>query len=481
MKETSMANEPLPAYLASAQPNPPQNRAPWYKTIAPSYAGIFLWIAFYDTLGRALPVGGLAGALIGLVLAGLISHVLFYLVFGTLGMKTGLPLYVVGSSTFGTKGGYLFPGIFMGILQIGWYSVATFFATKLVLAGLGVDSHLKTILDPVVENRGFDVVFFIVAIAWGYLFATIGAFGIKYVAKVSQFFPIIPLVMLLITGLAGLASIGNFEPKPAEGQTLSAIAAIGLVIQLVVGFFATAGAAGVDFGTAARDQKDASMGGWFGVFAAVIVAGGLAMLTVAGAHGVNPDLSSWDYSSKEVLGTVSPKLASIMLILFAVGSVAPACFCASIIGNSLSTMIPSLPRVPLTLGGATIGILLAATGAAGNLGVFFGLIGASFGPICGAIVADYLMSGKRWAGPREGVSIAGYAAWVIGFAVGISNNPLIGVLPDYHPTSVYSFVIGFVVYWFLASAGLQGKTVAYEPAAQQQAGEVEKPLEPTAV
>jgi cytosine permease len=131
-------------------------------------------------------------------------------------------------------------------------------------------------------------------------------------------------------------------------------------------------------------------------------------------------------------------------------------------------MIPSMSRVATTLGGATIGIVLAALGIAGNLGAFFGLIGASFGPICGAIVADYLLSGRKWVGPRAGVSVAGYAAWVIGFAVGISNNPLVSqlvgkeLLASWQPASVYSFIVGFVVYAILAKIGLQGKAVSMD-------------------
>ncbi len=154
-----------------------------------------------------------------------------------------------------------------------------------------------------------------------------------------------------------------------------------------------------------------------------------------------------------------------MFLLFAIGSMAPACFCSFIIGNSLSTMIPSVSRLVWTLGGATIGIILAALGIAGNLVAFFGLIGASFGPICGAMVAEYLISGRKWAGPREGVSIPGYMAWVLGFLVGISNNGMVTsllgseILPDWHPTAVYSFVVGFVVYAILAKVGLQAETV----------------------
>jgi cytosine permease len=122
-------------------------------------------------------------------------------------------------------------------------------------------------------------------------------------------------------------------------------------------------------------------------------------------------------------------------------------------------------RVPITLAGATIGIVLAAIGVAGNLAPFFILIGASFGPVIGAMIADYLLSGRKWAGPREGISIPGYTAWLLGFLVGISNHAWVGLLPSWHPTSVYSLIVGFVVYVILAKAGLQGKTVEYPGAA----------------
>jgi cytosine permease len=52
-------NAAIPAYLRTATPVPPDQRAPWYVNTAPSYAGIFLWIAFYDQLGEAFRYGGL--------------------------------------------------------------------------------------------------------------------------------------------------------------------------------------------------------------------------------------------------------------------------------------------------------------------------------------------------------------------------------------------------------------------------------------
>src|SRR5947209_19415958 len=100
----------LPAYIAKTSPNPASNRAPWYKNTAPTYAGVFLWIVFYreisaGTLDRASP----ALCLAAVVVAGLISYGLFYYIPALMGMQTGYPIYVVGSSTCGAQGGYLVP------------------------------------------------------------------------------------------------------------------------------------------------------------------------------------------------------------------------------------------------------------------------------------------------------------------------------------------------------------------------------------
>lgn len=467
-----MANSSLPAYLASAKPNPMSNRGPWYANTAPAYFGIFMWVAFYDKLGGVLKIGGLDAALGGLVIAAVVCHYLFHYVFGILGMRTGYPLYVVGSSTFGTKGGLLFPGIFMGLLQIGWYSVATYYATKLMLGAFNVNAI--TLFDPDKDLRGFSLLFILVAIAWGYVFALLGAYGIQYVAKVSSYLPWVAVAMLAIAAVNALPHVGDFQ-TPAEKP--DALAAACTVIAMVVGFFATAGAAGADFGTNSRDANDVNFAGLTGVTLSIILAGGLALIIVAGAQGMHahaPGAGPLGFNIFSTLPVASPNLGKIMLLLLAIGSMAPACFCSSIIGNSLSTMIPSMGRVPLTLGGATIGIVIAMFGIAGHLESFFGLIGASFGPICGAIVADYLLSGKKWAGPREGVNVAGYAAWIIGFVVGISNNGVLvdpAKLPEWYPaywlwqpTPVYSFIVGFIVYAVLAKAGLQPKAIPFEGA-----------------
>src|ERR1700733_2595832 len=93
----------LPAYIEKAVPNPASKRAPWYKNTAPSYTGIFLWIVFYQTLAEGtLTHAGPWFCFLALAVAGLLCYGLYYYAPAMLGMQTGFPLYVIGSSTFGS-------------------------------------------------------------------------------------------------------------------------------------------------------------------------------------------------------------------------------------------------------------------------------------------------------------------------------------------------------------------------------------------
>jgi cytosine permease len=111
--------------------------------------------------------------------------------------------------------------------------------------------------------------------------------------------------------------------------------------------------------------------------------------------------------------------------------------------------------------GAAFSALLAVTGWAGNLASVFGIIGASFGPICGAMLVDYALSGKTWAGPRQGWNMAGWISWAVGFVVGIA--PLVGIA-NIPAAPLVAFIVGAVVYFVLAKAGMQPKAVPMQGA-----------------
>ena len=433
----------LPDYIAKTKPNPPANRAPWTSNTAPAYAGVFLWVVFYMKLAEnTVDRAGLGVCLLALLVAGVLSYKLYYYVPAMLGMKTGYPLYVVGSSTFGTVGGYLMPGLLMGLLQVGWFSVGTFVATNFILNGVGVKPEPAT------------ATFAVVAAIWGYLMAFVGVKGIQYIAKVALFLNMIPAVVVLLVFFNTMGGLSSYAPAKNEPWS-----AFSLLVAAVIGFFATAGAAGADFGMNSRDERDVRLGGWVGITVAILYAGGLPLLSVAGAHGLDPALSSYSYDA--VIARMGGFLAPAMFILFTIASIPSACFCSFIAANSFSTMIPGIPRMGSTMAAMTVAIILAITGKAADLIGFFSIVGASFGPICGAMAADYLLSGKRWAGPRKGINWAGYGAWALGFIVGIL--PFLPLPEDAkmytQPAVVYSFVVGFLVYSGLAKLGLEPETL----------------------
>jgi cytosine permease len=430
-----------------AKPNPQENRAPWYKNTAPTYAGIFLWVVFYMNIADGtLPNAGLGLSLLGLVVAGLICHFFFYLVPGLFGMKTGYPLYVVGSSTYGTLGGFLLPGLLMGLLQFGWLAVNVAVSTSFVLQAVGADATAGTLP------------FIIVAVLWGLAAAFVGVKGIQYVARVASILPLVPLIMIIFVFFANVGSAGDFETVEGAKPLIGFLGIIGIV----VGFFATAGAAGVDFGMGSRNSKDVRLGGLVGITLAIIVAGGLPLIAIAGANVANPELKSFVFDA--VIREQGGFLARSMFILFAIASFAPACFSSFIAANSIGTMFPKANKMGMVLAGAVIAIILAVTGVALNLIGVFSIIGASFGPVCGSMAADYLLSGCKWSGPRKGINLAGYIAWAVGFIVAIL--PMLA--PDRFgfitPAPVIAFVIGFVLYALLAKAGLEPEAVEMAPA-----------------
>ncbi|HZT34136.1 MAG TPA: cytosine permease [Bryobacteraceae bacterium] len=430
----------LPDYIAKAVPNPPAQRAAWYKNTAPSYAGVFLWIAFYIKLADGtLNHAGLPLAIAAVAVAGLLSWLLYYHAPAMLGMQTGLPLYVVGSSTFGAAGGYVMPGLLMGALQVGWFAVNTYFATQFILNGLGSSAGPGSLP------------FIVIGVIWGYAMALVGVMGIQYVARLALFLNFIPFLMILLVFARTAPAAAGYTPAQPD-----AFVAFTMMLQIIIGFFATAGAAGADFGMSSRDARDVRWGGLVGIALAVLYAGALPLVSVAGGRQLF-HLQSYSYDA--VIGGIGGVLATAMFFLFALASIPGACFCSFIVGNSFATMIPRVSRMLSSMIAASIAIVLAVVGVAADLIGFFTIVGASFGPICGAIAADYLLSGKRWAGPREGVNIAGYAAWAVGFVVGILPFlPIPAEMKPYvQPAVLYSFLTGFVVYAVLAKAGLEPK------------------------
>ncbi len=424
----------VPQYLSRAVPAPLDSRVPWYKSTFPTYAGIFLWVGFYLRLaGPTLGLANVGVCLAGLLIAGLLCFALYYYVPAMLGMQTGHPLYVVATSTFGARGGYLIPGLLMGFLQVGWVAAIAFISATFIMNGLGQSARS---------------LFILIVVLWVYSLGWIAVLGIYYVGRAAKYLNWVPLAMVLMVVWANRSGIAHYTVPQRHnvGGFLN-------VLTIVIGFFATAGAAGADFGMHNRNRRDIVLGGVLGIVGGVMIAGGLPILAVAGFIGRGAG-SSYDYSA--AIASVGA-LAPVMFFLFAAASLVPTCFSSFIASNSFNTMLPRIPRSVSTFAALTVSVILASTGVANNLVGFFNIVGASFGPICGAMMADYLLAGKKWRGPQPGVNWAGYIAWLLGFITGIPDHlpgiPAAWVKAD-NPAVLYSFAVGFFAYLILARLGL---------------------------
>ena len=350
----------VPSYLESAKPNPASNRAPWYKNTAPTYAGIFLWFVFWAySLASGTP-GGMLSAGVGVALgsvlvAALLCHFAFYYLPARFGQKTGLPLYIVGSSTFGATGGFLLPGFLMGLLQFGWLAVNIFGSTMALNAMFGFPDKSPAL--------------YAVMAIWGIAAVVAALAGIKYVAKFSTYLPLIPAAILIVLVAKTMGGLGSFDPqalvaadaaaKASGGAAaatggMSAFGVFAFVLAYIVGFFATAGAAGVDFGTGARHKGDVALGGLVGVALAIFLTIGAAILITAGYYGGEEGKAALaagkvDLNPMSLMAGIFKSDATAKWLAFALAITAfpSACFSSLIAANSIKTPCPrSTPGFP---------------------------------------------------------------------------------------------------------------------------------------
>ena len=475
----------LPASLREALNAPRVERKDWQHGLAPHFIGLFLWVVFFDRLAPAtLAVGGLGWSALGALAGGLLSFLLLYQAPALWGQRTGRGLEVLGSGTFGASGSVWITGVLIGLAEVVWFAVATYYATDLTLQGL-VSCHLiePRALRPILLGHWTfqGPLFLATSLAWSFAAALTGHYLIRIISALMNIYPIFPALMLGTVVVLTLTGVSSFQPlaavaAPAAGGwngNRNGPHAFLMMIQLVMGFFAMAGVMSADWGAASRTPRDVTLGGLVGVVFSSTIVATLALLSVAGAAGRMPaptvppnagDLTFHASVSQAIGGT----LGGVVLLIFGLGSLAPATYSAYVFGRRFAAVRPRFSALRWSLIGTVAAWPFVATGAAGRIETVFGLMGAVFAPIAGALAADATRRAHSgtWRGPRPGTNMAGLLAWALGLAVGLVPTIAAswGFEPGtrFQPASLFAFLTAYIAFKALAALGAEPPAVKPE-------------------
>jgi cytosine permease len=475
------AVDALPNWLQAALGHPPVARRPWTWSLAPAYIGLFLWVVYFDQIPReALTRGSLGWAVFGCGVGAVLAFLMFYLPPALWGVETRWPLAVVATRTFGVSGVKWVPQLLLTLVQVVWLAVAIRYGTLLCLTGLKM-IHLA---DPdwLAPSVGRGMVwpgrlFAATSFVWVYFIALAGRYLMRVIAALMNVYPAV--VALILGGSMILALIGPHGAAPGGHLTrgvglrvlpatsLPPSAAAVVTVQMILGFFATAGLFAADWGAISRDRTETKKGGLVCVAFASWIVATLAIQTVAwtrlpGEAGASPLIRPLTFCS--VIPTLYGEwVGGVVFLTLSLTALAPGCYAAFLIGTRLHELFPGRTRTRWTLTGALVAWLLLMFSERVTLFGVFTVVGALIAPVAGAIAADFLKSGGRWAGARSGVNRAGMAAWAVGVVVGLApivTDALCRSELRYRvPAVLFAYIAAFVTYYVLAAIGAEAPTV----------------------
>jgi hypothetical protein len=232
----------------------------------------------------------------------------------------------------------------------------------------------------------------------------------------------------------------------------------------------------VEWGAVASRRRDVVIGGLAGIVAAGSWAAILSLLVVAGAvgrlqaaHPVDAGMAGptpvLSFRWAVAIG-IGGGPAAVILILFGLAALAPACYSAFLFTRKLFARWPGLLRINCGWIGCTAGLALVATGWPGRLEAVDHIMGLVFAPAVGAMAGDRLANRGRWSGVRMGVNPPGLIAWGVGLAGRLVLDDLarrnLLPIPSVSASPVAGFALAALAYALMARRGMERPTVPVE-------------------
>jgi cytosine permease len=470
-----------PPTLRAEIDSTPAPRRPWYLTIGPAYLTIFVWAPFFDPLWRHdLAGAGLARLAGSAVLAALLCFGLFYYPAAMWGYRTGRRLGVVAASTFGTTGSDWLTGIVLAAAEIVWYAVAIDYAVQSTLLGLVTCGLLPPGVLMNWQVGGTVVrgpVVLCTAVFWIFITGMASLLRLtSVIAALMKVYSPVALTLLTITAIWVLPGVSAFQSgEPFAGKAVQPYPPHLSTIPIFTGFFSMVGLMSVEWGAAAARRRDVVVGGLLGIVLAGCWTAVMSLLVVAGAvgrlHAAHPveaatadtPVLSFRWAVANGIGGAP---AAVVLILFGLAALAPACYSSFLFMRKLFARWPRVRRVDWGWIGCTLAFLLIATSWPGRLEAVDHMMGLVFAPAAGAMAGDYVAQRGRWAGVRRGHHPPGLIAWAVGLASRLILDLLgqRGLLPV--PSLLASPISGFLAaalaYLIMAGLGLARPAVPIE-------------------
>jgi cytosine permease len=479
---------------------------PWQTGLAPVYIGIFLWIAFFDQIGRkSLPLGSLGGSLLGLAVGGPLAYLCLFRSSALWGHRSKQGLDSLATATFGVSGAKVVPGLLLGIAQVILFAVAVGYAVELTFQGLVLSGLVDPrAVRPTQLGRTFlkPPLYLATALFWAVATALVSLKFTRWIGYLMQYFPIFPAVMLGGAMLWTLSGLKTFNPiTPLAPDSASIRLAFLISLQWVFAFSSMAGVMGADWGLGSLTARDIRLGGWIGMAFAPAIVSIIALVSIAGYQGSktgprtadgtpiyrpqtpniatvgespSPGLDAPAFTFRAVMtGAFPNRVGAIILATFGLGSLAPAVYASFAFGLRFKGLGPGISRLTWTMMGTCTAWLLIVGGWFDRTEVAFNILGAAFAPVAGAFAADYRRTKGQWPGPRKGINPAGLLAWGVGLAVGLA--PTIGQvfgarsLAEFQPAAPLAFLASYLTYEILAMIRFEsGKAESPPPEAGQE-------------
>jgi cytosine/uracil/thiamine/allantoin permease len=300
------------------------------------------------------------------------------------------------------------------------------------------------------------LLFVTTSLLWMLAATMAGRYLVRVIVALMLVYPVVEALLIAAAALFAFRGLPSYRPE-ALGPLVPASVPVRVIIQIMFGFFATAGLTSADWGRTLESEKDVRMGGLVAVAFASWVVATLAVLTVAGSGfaasevgGIRPPGSFRYVAAVEAL--FPGRVAGGILMTFGLAGLAPAVFASSVFGMRLHAIRPKLSRTKSAIVVTVVAWLLVVTGLGARIYSVIGVVGGLLTPAAGAIAADYVLSRGNWPGPRQGFNRPGVLAWFVGAIIGVL--PTFLPLPRLQPASVVAFVAAFLVYWLATTRGL---------------------------